>query len=171
MKAKAALAVKGAFPRCMSHGGGRKVGIDGRGTVDNRQQWQWQSGNNQLKVMVASSGVNSRRSGGEQWRSTAIGSKMPMAKAIVDMSSTPLLLPSAGSGKRAAANGSQGGKESGHNVSSHCRESAPTLSPHPSQQSLSLLLSWLRQGRSLSRCGGCCTPTSLGISGRHSQEF
>jgi hypothetical protein len=65
MKAKAALAVNETFPCRMNHGGGRKVGANGRAAVDNRQQWQRQSGNNQLKVTVASGGVGSRGGGGE----------------------------------------------------------------------------------------------------------
>jgi hypothetical protein len=44
VKAKAAPVVNGAFHRRMDHGGGRKVGRDGRAAVDNRQQWQQQSG-------------------------------------------------------------------------------------------------------------------------------
>ena len=49
------------------------------------------TGNNQLKVMVASSGVDSRGGGGKQQRLTAIGSKTLMARAIVVASPTPLL--------------------------------------------------------------------------------
>ncbi len=103
MMAKAAPTVNGAFCRCMDHGGGRKVGADGRVVVDNRQQWQRQSGNNQLKVAVASRGVDSCRGGGKQRRSTQISSKMPMAKAIVATPPTPLSLLLAGSGGQAAA--------------------------------------------------------------------
>jgi hypothetical protein len=40
------------------HGIGRKVGGDGRVAIDNRQQWQRQPGNNQLKVMVTSGGID-----------------------------------------------------------------------------------------------------------------
>ncbi len=72
--------------------------------ADNRQQWQWpQSGNNQLKVMVASSGIDSRGGGSEQQWSTAISSKTLMAKAIIVAPSTPLLLLLAGSGGWVAA--------------------------------------------------------------------
>jgi hypothetical protein len=80
-----------------------KLVADGRATVDNRQQWQRQSGNNQLKVTVASSGVDSRGDGGKQRQLMAIGSEMPMAKVIIVAPPTPLLLLSAGSGGRAAA--------------------------------------------------------------------
>jgi hypothetical protein len=59
VKAKAAPEVNEAFCYRVDHGGGRKVGGDGRGAVDNRQKWQRQSGKNQLKVIVASGGVNS----------------------------------------------------------------------------------------------------------------
>ncbi len=75
MKAKAALVVNGMFCRCVDHGGGKKVGGDGRAAVDNSQQRERQSSNNQLKVMVASSGIDSRGGGGEQQRSMAISSK------------------------------------------------------------------------------------------------
>jgi hypothetical protein len=50
VKSKAAPVVNGAFCCCLDHGGGRNVGVDGRVVVDNRQQWQRQSVNNQLKV-------------------------------------------------------------------------------------------------------------------------
>jgi hypothetical protein len=39
VKAKAVLAVNGAFLHCMDHSGGRKVGGNGGAAVDNRQQW------------------------------------------------------------------------------------------------------------------------------------
>ncbi len=54
VKAKAAPAVNGVFCGCVDHGSGGKVGANGRAAVDSRQQWQRQSGNNQLKVTVAS---------------------------------------------------------------------------------------------------------------------
>jgi hypothetical protein len=92
VKAKAAPAVNWAFRCRMDHGSGRKVGANGSAAVDNRQQWQQQTGNNQLKAMVASSGVDSCRGGGKQWRLTAIGSKTPMAKVIVVVPPAPLLL-------------------------------------------------------------------------------
>ncbi len=60
VKAKAALAVNGASPRRLHHGGSRKVGGNNRAAEDNRQLSQGQSGNNQLKVIVASGGVDSR---------------------------------------------------------------------------------------------------------------
>jgi hypothetical protein len=59
VKAKAVPAVNRAFHRCLDHGGGRKVGANGRVVVDNRQQWQRQSDNNQQKVAVANGGVDS----------------------------------------------------------------------------------------------------------------
>jgi hypothetical protein len=46
VKAETAPVVNGAFRYCVDHGGGRKVGADSRVGVDNRQHWQWQSGNN-----------------------------------------------------------------------------------------------------------------------------
>ncbi len=59
VKAKAALAVNGVFPHPVDHGDGGKGGANGRAAVDNIKQWQWQSGINQLKVMVASGVVDS----------------------------------------------------------------------------------------------------------------
>ncbi len=59
VKAKVVPAVKGAFRHRVDNCGGKKVGADSRAGVDNRQQWQRQSGNNQLKVTVASSGADS----------------------------------------------------------------------------------------------------------------
>ena len=104
VKEKAAPVVNGAFHHCVDHCGSVKVGTNGRAAVDNRQQWQQQSGNNQLKVMVASSGVDSRGGSGKQWQSTAIGSKTPMAKAIIVAPPTPLLLSLlAGGGRWPAA--------------------------------------------------------------------
>ncbi len=50
VKAKAAPVVNVAFCSRVDHGGSGKVGTDGRVAADNRQQWQRQSGNNQLKV-------------------------------------------------------------------------------------------------------------------------
>jgi hypothetical protein len=85
VKAKAALVMNGAFYCCVDHGGSGKVGANGRVAVDNRQC------NNQLKVTVASGGVDSRGGGGKQWRSTAINSKAPTAKAIAIMPPTILL--------------------------------------------------------------------------------
>jgi hypothetical protein len=38
LKAKAALVVNGAFHHRVDHGGGGKVGTNGRAAVDNRQQ-------------------------------------------------------------------------------------------------------------------------------------
>jgi hypothetical protein len=102
VKAKAALAVNGVFRCCVDHGSSGKDGANGRAAIDNRQQWQWQSGNNQLKVTVASGSVDCRGGGGEQQQSMAIGSKMPMAKAIVVAPPTPLLLLLAGCDGRAA---------------------------------------------------------------------
>ncbi len=64
VKAKALSAVNVAFCHRVDHGIGGKAGGNGRAAVDNRQQWQWQSGNNQRKVMVASGGVDSRGWGG-----------------------------------------------------------------------------------------------------------
>jgi hypothetical protein len=65
VKAKAAPAVNVAFRRRVDHGSGRNVGADGRAAVDNSQQYQRQSGNNHLKVMVASGGIDSRGGGGK----------------------------------------------------------------------------------------------------------
>jgi hypothetical protein len=89
VKTNAAPAVIGAFRRCMDNGGGGKVGGNGRGGVDNRQQWQWQSGSIQLKVMVASSGIDYCGVRGKRQGLTVIGSKMPTGKAIVIAPSTP----------------------------------------------------------------------------------
>ncbi len=65
VKAKAGPAVNGAFRCRVNHDSSKKVGADGRVVVDNRQQQQWQrqSGNNQLKVTVASGGVDSHGGG------------------------------------------------------------------------------------------------------------
>ncbi len=103
VKAKAAPAVNGAFHRRVDHGGGRKVGGDGRATEDNRQQWQQQSGNNQLQVTVASGGIDSRGCRSKQQRSRAIVSETSIVKANVVVPATPLSLLSAGSGGQAAA--------------------------------------------------------------------
>jgi hypothetical protein len=103
VKTKAAPAVNGAFCLRVDHGSGRKVGINGRAAVDNRQQWQQQLDNNQLKMTVTSIGVDSRGGSGEQQRSTAISSKMPMANTIIAMPPTPLLSTSAGGSGQAAA--------------------------------------------------------------------
>ena len=65
VKAKAAPTVNVAFRRRVDHGSGRNVGADGRAAVDNSQQYQRQSGNNHLKVMVASGGIDSRGGSGE----------------------------------------------------------------------------------------------------------
>ncbi len=54
VKAKAVQAVNEAFHQHVGHGSGGKVGADVRAAVGNRQQWQLQSGNNQLKVKAAS---------------------------------------------------------------------------------------------------------------------
>jgi hypothetical protein len=45
VKAKAAPAMNWAFHCHVDHGGGGKVGGNGRAAVDNRQQWQQQLGN------------------------------------------------------------------------------------------------------------------------------
>jgi hypothetical protein len=103
VKSKAALVVNGEFCHHVDHGGSGKVGGNDRAAVDNRQQWQWKSGNNQCKVTVASGGVDSRGGGSGQRRSMAIGGETPMAKAIVVVLPTPLLLWSAGGGRQAAA--------------------------------------------------------------------
>ncbi len=105
VKAKAAPVVNGAFCCCVDHGRrGGKVGAIGRVVVNNRQQWQWQSGNNQLKVTVVSSGIDSCGGSGKQRQSRAICSKTPMAKAIVIAPPTPLLLSLAdGAGPAVAA--------------------------------------------------------------------
>jgi hypothetical protein len=104
VKANAVLALNGVLHRHLDHGGGRKVGCNGRAGVDNRQQWQRQSGNNQLKVTVASGGDDSHGGGGGQRRSMAISSKKPKAKAIVVALPTPLLSSLAsGSGQVAVA--------------------------------------------------------------------
>ncbi len=65
-------------------------------TIANRQH------NNQLKMMVAGSGVDSRGGSGEQRGSTVIDSKTTMAKVIVVAPSTSLLSLLAGDGGRAA---------------------------------------------------------------------
>jgi hypothetical protein len=103
-KAKAAPAVNGAFRRHVDHGSGGKVGgANGRVAVNNRQQWQHQSGNNKLKVMMASGGLFSLGGSGKQRQSTVIGSKMPTAKAIVVAPLTPLSSSLAGGGGWVAA--------------------------------------------------------------------
>ncbi len=89
VKAKVAPAVNGAFCHHLDHGSGRKVDANGRAAVDNRQQWQRQSSNNQLKVTVANGGVDCRGGDSKGRWSTAISSKMPMAKAIVVVPPTP----------------------------------------------------------------------------------
>jgi hypothetical protein len=66
VKSKAAPAVNGVFCRWVDHGGGKKVGTNGRAAVDNRQQWQQQTDNNQLRVMVASGVVDSHGGGGNR---------------------------------------------------------------------------------------------------------
>ncbi len=58
-------AVNGAFCCCVNHGGGRKVGANVMVVVDNRRQWQRQSGNNHLKVTMASSCIDSHGVGGD----------------------------------------------------------------------------------------------------------
>jgi hypothetical protein len=72
-----------------------------RAEVDNRQQWQQQSGYNQLKVTMASGGVDPRGGGGKQWRLTAIRSEMPMVKGSIVTPPTPLLVSLAGNSRRA----------------------------------------------------------------------
>jgi hypothetical protein len=99
VKAKAALLVNGAPPL---RGSWRHWKSWRRQQGGRRQQWQLQSGNNQLNVMVTSGGVDSRGDGGKQWRSTVIGSKTPMAKVINIAFPTPLLSLLAGGGGRAA---------------------------------------------------------------------
>ncbi len=64
VKAKAVSVVNVVFCRRVDHDGGRKAGSNGRAAVENRQQWQRKLGNNQLKVMVASGGIDSRGGGG-----------------------------------------------------------------------------------------------------------
>jgi hypothetical protein len=64
-----------------------------------------QSGNNQIKVTVASGGVDSCGGGGGQQRSTAVGGKMLTTKAIVVRLPTPLLLSLAGNNRAASAKG------------------------------------------------------------------
>jgi hypothetical protein len=96
VKAKAVPAVNGLFCCRMDHGGGNKVGSDSTAAVDNRQQRQQQSGNNQLKGMVASKGVDSYGGDGKQRWLMVIGSKMPTAKQIVVAPPTPLSSSSAG---------------------------------------------------------------------------
>jgi hypothetical protein len=102
VKTKTAPAVNRAFCHRVNHGSGRKLCTDIRAAVDNRQQWQQQSGNNQLNVTVASGGLDSRGGGSKQRRSMAFGSKTPMAKVIAVVPPTPLLLPWAGGGGWAA---------------------------------------------------------------------
>jgi hypothetical protein len=84
--------VNGVFCRHVDQGNGGKVGANGWAAEDNRKQWQRQTGNNQLKVMVASGGIDSSGGGGVQRQSTAICSKTPMAKVIVVAPPTPLSL-------------------------------------------------------------------------------
>jgi hypothetical protein len=103
VKAEPVLAMNWAFRRRFDHGSGGKVGANGRAVVDNRQQWKRQSGNNQQKMMVASGGIDSHGGNSKQWRSTAIGSEMPAAKAIAVAPPTPLLLLAGGSGQAATA--------------------------------------------------------------------
>ncbi len=95
VKAKAAWAVNTLIRCCVYYGGSRKVSGNGREAVDNRQQWQRQSGNNQIKVTVANGVVDSHGGGGGQRRLRMTGGKMPTAKAIIVVLSTPLLLSSA----------------------------------------------------------------------------
>jgi hypothetical protein len=66
VKANAAPAVNGGLCCLVDHGRGGKVGIDSTAVVDNRKQLQQQSGSNQLKVTVASSGIDSQGSGSKQ---------------------------------------------------------------------------------------------------------
>jgi hypothetical protein len=102
VKEKAALVANGAFRHHVDLGSRGKVGSNGRVAVDNRQQWQLQSGNNQLKVTVVSDGVESHGGSGEQRQSAVIGSKTPIAKASIVMPPTSLSLLSAGGARRAA---------------------------------------------------------------------
>ncbi len=103
VKAKAAPGVNGALCHRVDHGGGGKVGSDGMAVVDNRKQLQQQSGNNQLKVTVASSGIDFRLGSGKQRRSMAISKKVPTAKAIIVAPPTSLLLAVVGGCGQAAA--------------------------------------------------------------------
>jgi hypothetical protein len=103
VKANAALAGNGRFRHHVDHGSCRKVGTDGRAVLKHRQEWLRQSGNNQLKVMVASSGVDSHGGGSKQRRLTTICSEMPTAKAIAMMHPTPLSLSLADGGRWVAA--------------------------------------------------------------------
>ncbi len=96
VKAKVALAVNWAFRGRVDHVGGGKVGANGRAAVDNIQH------NKQLQMMVASSGLGSRGGGSKQRQSAVIGSKVPMAKAIIVAPPTPLLSSSAGGSGRVA---------------------------------------------------------------------
>ncbi len=66
VKTKAAQVVNRVFRHCVDHRGGKKVSCNGRAAVDNKQQLQWQSCNNQLKVTVASGGVDSHGGGNKQ---------------------------------------------------------------------------------------------------------
>jgi hypothetical protein len=134
VKAKTAPVVNGVFRHSVDYGGGRKVGADGRVAVDNRQQCQWQSGNNQLKVMVARGGIDSRGGGDKQRWSTAIdGNWQQDANGQGDHShASYLLVVVVGSWRRAGGgSGSQVVKESGPNISSCRCESILMLSPHP----------------------------------------
>jgi hypothetical protein len=65
--------------------------------------WMAVSGNNQLKVVVVSSGVDSFGGDGRQRWSTAISSKAQMAKAIIVVPPTPLLSLLACGGRQAVA--------------------------------------------------------------------
>jgi hypothetical protein len=62
-----------------------------------------QSGKNQLKLTVASGGIDSREGSGKQRWLTAIGNEMPTSKAILVALPTPLSLSLAGGGGWAAA--------------------------------------------------------------------
>jgi hypothetical protein len=66
VKTTAAPAMNGVFCCHVGHGGSGNIGANGRATVDNSQQWQQQSGKNQLKVMVASSSIDSHRGNSKQ---------------------------------------------------------------------------------------------------------
>jgi hypothetical protein len=103
VKANAVPAVNGVLCHLVDHGRSGKVGSDGMAVVDNRKQLQQQSGSNQLKVTVASSGIDSQGSGSKQWRSMAISSKTPTSKVIIVAPPTFLLLVVAGGGGQAAA--------------------------------------------------------------------
>jgi hypothetical protein len=66
---------------------------------------------------------------------------------------------------------SQGINDSGPDVSSCRRETALTSSPHLQRMPLLSSLLWLRQARSPSNHGGCCTHPPLVSAEGYGQEF